>query len=67
MFNSGSDPSDLLITPLLVGNGLTNVPKIPTASIPAWSAEYIGTVIFDSTTSKLLVAGAAAWETITSA
>lgn len=67
MFNAGSDPADLLITPLLVGNGVTNVQKIPTASIPAWNAAYKGTVIFDTTTNKLKVAGAAAWETVTSA
>ncbi len=43
------------------------ISRMPTASIPAWSAALIGRVVFDTTTNKLKVAGAAAWETVTSA
>jgi hypothetical protein len=42
------------------------VPKLPTASIPAWNAVYVGLTVFDTTANKLKIAGAAAWETVTS-
>lgn len=42
------------------------ISRMPTASMPAWSAAIVGRVVFDTTTSKLKVAGAAAWEAVTS-
>ena len=45
----------------------SGVTKMPTASRPAWSSTMIGYVYFDTTTNKLVMAGAAAWETVTSA
>lgn len=48
-------------------NGLFYPVQIATASIPAWSAGIVGAIVFDTTANKLKVAGAAAWETITSA
>jgi hypothetical protein len=57
---------------ILPDNGFYNViarsgvPKIAGASIPAWNAIYVGMLVFDTTANKLKVAGAAAWETVTS-
>ena len=47
-------------------NALTAPARIPTASRPAWSAALKGCIYFDTTTNKLVVAGASAWETVTS-
>lgn len=44
----------------------SGVPRIATASLPAWAAAYVGLVVFDTTANKLKVAGVAAWETVTS-
>jgi len=41
--------------------------KMPTAARPAWSAALIGLTYFDTTLNKIVVAGAAAYETVTSA
>jgi len=41
--------------------------KMPTASRPAWSAALVGLTYFDTTLNKIVVAGAAAYETVTSA
>jgi len=57
---------------LIPDNGFYSVvarnclPKLPTASRPAWSSTYIGLTYFDTTLNKIVVAGAAAWETVTS-
>lgn len=48
---------------VLARSGLT---KMPTASRPAWSAAMIGYTYYDTTLSKIVTAGSAAWETVTS-
>lgn len=45
----------------------SGLPKLATASRPAWAAAYVGLAYFDTTLNKIVVAGAAAWETVTSA
>lgn len=45
----------------------SGLPKLPTASRPAWSSVYVGFTYFDTTLNKLVIAGAAAYETVTSA
>ena len=39
----------------------------PTTSRPAWAASLKGTIFLDTTLGKINVAGAAAWEVVTSA
>ncbi len=45
---------------------VNGIPRMTTAARPAWAAPLIGSVYFDTTTNKLVIAGAAAWETVTS-
>jgi len=65
MFNTGSDPGDLDIPNMPVN--INGIPRIAGANIPAWDASLAGSVVFDTTAGKLKVAGASAWETVTSA
>lgn len=51
----------------LTANALFRPAQIPTANRPAWAAGLRGFVYFDTTTNKLVLAGASAWETVTSA
>lgn len=57
---------------LIPDNGFYSVvardglPKLATASRPAWSSAYVGVSYFDTTLSKIVVGGAAAWEVVTS-
>jgi hypothetical protein len=43
------------------------LPRVPTASLPAWSATIKGMLVYNSTTNKLNFAAASAWEAVTSA
>ena len=48
-------------------NALTGPAKLTTAQRPAWSSALEGFMYYDLTLHKLVVAGASAWETVTSA
>ena len=58
--NIGATTQDLLT---IDAGGAIHPPKFPTASAPAYS---IGAMYFDTTLNKLMIGGAAGWETITS-
>lgn len=46
--------------------GNNSIPQLTTAQRPAWNASLIGAVYYDLTLKKLVIAGAAAWEVVTS-
>lgn len=48
------------------GQGLFFPAQFTTAGRPAWAAGLVGSLYFDTTANKLYVAGAAAWEQVTS-